>query len=85
MQPSLLLLLILSLLVIVLSVVTARSLKNSAARDRTPARERKESTRARDEPAIADRSGIWTSPIWNVAGVVAGILGTIVSAIGLLK
>ena len=31
------------------------------------------------------RSGIWTSPVWNVAGVAAGIVGTIISAIALFK
>lgn len=81
MRLSFLLLLILSLLIIVLSVVTARSL----ARNKAPTRERKESTRPRDESAVADRSAIWTSPIWNVAGVIAGIVGTIVSAIGLFR
>ncbi len=85
MQLSLLLLLVLSLLIIVLSVVTARSLRNSAPRDKAPTRARRESPRAREVPAASDRSAIWTSPIWNVAGVVAGIVGAIVSAIGLIK
>jgi hypothetical protein len=40
---------------------------------------------SRSAPPPAAAASVWTSPIWNVLGVVTGLLGTIVSVVGLFK
>jgi hypothetical protein len=79
------LLLAISLLIIIVSLVGIRS-------------RRKEKRSARSSPtaaggqadrgaaaAVPVRSMVWTSPVWNVIGVGAGIVGTIISAVALFK
>ncbi|PXX55538.1 hypothetical protein DFR70_1213 [Nocardia tenerifensis] len=73
MQATLFLLLVISLLIVVLSVLGGSSLR--VRRRRIP----------NTPEAQPDRSSVWTSPVWNVVGVIAGVVGTIASIIGLLK
>ncbi|MFI7000786.1 hypothetical protein [Nocardia sp. NPDC050175] len=75
--PFFLILLAVSLLFVVLSVLGVWSLRTSLG------------TRWRRTPdpqgAERTRSSVLTSPVWNVVGVLAGVVGTIVPIIGLLK
>lgn len=80
-----LMLLVLSLLIILLSVVGARSLRDRRRVTEARPRAGGSPTVVGDEHATRGRSAIWSSPIWNVIGVMAGIVGTIVSAVGLFR
>lgn len=72
----LLLLLGLSVLIILLSalgrrVMRKRSEGGAPASETVPPR------------TMRQRSAIWSSPVWNVVGVLAGVVGAVVAVIGL--
>jgi hypothetical protein len=69
-----------SLLIILLSVLGRLAMRKGSVR-RTPVEEPEPPRTAPDGP----QSTILRSPVWNVVGVVAGVIGAVVSAIGLFK
>jgi hypothetical protein len=70
----------LSLLIILLSVLGGLAMRKRSAR-RTPAEEPVPPRTAPD----GRQSAILRSPVWNVVGVVAGVVGAAVSVIGLFR
>jgi hypothetical protein len=70
----------LSLLVILLGVLGRLAMRQGTV-PRTPAKEPEPPQTAPDGP----QSTILRSPVWNVVGVVAGVIGAVVSVIGLFR
>jgi uncharacterized membrane protein YfcA len=72
MRIAAILILVLSLLVIAASLTGFRQVRGRSESPRRPGQRKR-------------RASIWASPIWNVIGVLAGVVGSIVGVIGLFK
>jgi hypothetical protein len=80
-----LLLLGMSLLIIIVSLVGSRSRRRERRSAKSSPTAAAGPVDRSADAAVPVRSEIWTSPVWNVIGVGAGVVGTIISAVALIK
>jgi hypothetical protein len=74
---QLVLLLVLSTLVILFSVLGGRARRKRSEQRYAP-------KEAIPPQTTRPPSAIWSSPVWNVVGVLAGVVGAVVAVVGLI-